>query len=68
MIDPSLLPCYISTNADAANIYLVSYIDYRDPNDIKYYHDGHWVCAEADNPQLLITLAEMQMYFPERLI
>lgn len=68
MIDHSSLPCYVRIANNEDQIFLVSYIDYRYPKNLRYYHDGSWVCNEADNPQVLITLAEIAAYFPERLI
>lgn len=39
MIDPSSLPCYVRTTND--DVFLISYIDPRYPDNLRYYHDGN---------------------------
>lgn len=66
MIDSSSLPCYVRIPS-TEDVLLISSIN-TNCADIQYLHNGYWACSASDNPQLLITLAEISLYFPERLI
>ena len=61
-ITEDMLPCVISCN-DNEYYYVVNKL-----TDNGCYYDNSWVCEWKDNPQLIITIAELHHYFPERCI
>ena len=60
-ITEDMLPCIISSCT--GNTYKINKI-----TDRGCFYNDTWVCMWDDNPQLIITFAELYQYFPERCI